>query len=68
MFAWIFLFETQQQGPEQAEKLLSAYVVKCLMPSSDPVQMCFFVMALADLSSDSTFCLELISQSEYHLR
>ncbi|GFV52873.1 hypothetical protein TNCV_2875411 [Trichonephila clavipes] len=38
MFAWKF-FQTQQQGHEQAEEPLFAYVVVRLRPSSDPVQM-----------------------------
>ncbi|GFT68300.1 hypothetical protein TNCV_659181 [Trichonephila clavipes] len=34
-----FFLRTKQQDLEQAEELLSAYVVMCLMPGSDPVQM-----------------------------
>ncbi|GFU87125.1 hypothetical protein TNCV_430291 [Trichonephila clavipes] len=39
LFAWKFSFQTQQQGHEQIEKPLSAYVVVCLMPCSDPLSM-----------------------------
>ncbi|GFV44917.1 hypothetical protein TNCV_3339011 [Trichonephila clavipes] len=39
LFAWKFLFQTQQQSLEQAEEPLSAYVGVLLMPISDHVQM-----------------------------
>ncbi|GFU57492.1 hypothetical protein TNCV_3636571 [Trichonephila clavipes] len=41
LYGWKF-FQTQQQGFEQAEELLSAYVVGLLMPSSDRLQMSLF--------------------------
>ncbi|GFW61425.1 hypothetical protein TNCV_346731 [Trichonephila clavipes] len=56
LFAWKF-FQTQQQGHGQADEPLSAYVVTCLMLSSDPVQL---LVTLADIPGDSTPCLELI--------
>ncbi|GFV22826.1 hypothetical protein TNCV_4962411 [Trichonephila clavipes] len=39
LFAWTFFFQTQQQGHEQDEEPLSAYVVMSLWLSSNPVQM-----------------------------
>ncbi|GFU96453.1 hypothetical protein TNCV_90261 [Trichonephila clavipes] len=38
-FAWNLFFQTQQQGHEQAEEPLSAYVIMRLVPNCDPVQM-----------------------------
>ncbi|GFX04029.1 hypothetical protein TNCV_4679321 [Trichonephila clavipes] len=56
-FSWKFFFQTQQQGPEQAEEPLSTNVVMHLKPSSDPMQM---LMLCGDLPGDIITCFQLI--------